>query len=102
MVNLRSHLVRDMIGSYEDTLDLTRTLPSLFVECYGGGGKGGGGTRYIEVPATPPPAPPAEEATMEEFTDEDEEKRTRKAMTQGAKSLQIPLGVSATSSVGTA
>ena len=99
MVNLRSHLVRDMIGSYEDTLDLTRSLQSLFVECYGGGGKGG--TRTIEVPATPPPAPPAEEATMVEFRDEEEEKRTRKAMTQGAKSLQIPLGTSTTSNVGT-
>lgn len=94
-------MVRSAIGSYEDTLDLTRSLQSLFVECYGGGG-GKGGTRTIEVPATPPPAPPAEEATMVEFTDEEEEKRTRKAMTQGAKSLQIPLGTGATSSVGTA
>ena len=95
-------MVRSAIGLYEDTLDLTRSLQSLFVECYGGGGKGG--TRYIEVPATPPPpppAPPAEEATMVEFSDEEEEKRTRKAMTQGAKSLQIPLGTGATSSVGT-
>lgn len=102
MVNLRSHLIRDMVGSYEDTLDLTRTLQSLFVECYGGGGGKGGGTRTIEVPATPPPAPPAEEATMVEFSDEEEEKRTRKAMTQGAKSLQIPLGASPVTTVGTA
>lgn len=102
MINLRSHLVRDTVGSYEDILDLTRSLQSVFVECYGGGGGKGGGTRTIEVPATPPPAPPAEEPMMEEFTDEDEEKRTRKAMTQGAKSLQIPLGASANSNVGTA
>ena len=93
-------MVRSYIGSYEDTLDLTRSLQSLFVECYGGGGKGGGPSTIV-VPATPPPAPPAEEATMVEFSDEEEEKRTRKALTQGAKSLQIPLGTSATSNVGT-
>lgn len=101
MINIRSHLVRDTIGSYEDTLDLTRSLESVFVECYGGGGKGGS-PQVIQTPATPPPAPPAEEPMMEEFTDEDEEKRVRKAMTQGAKSLQIPLGTSANSNVGTA
>lgn len=106
MVNLRSHLVRNMIGSYEDilgfedTLGLMKSLKSVFVECYGGGGKGA--PRVIETPAPPPPAPPSEEPMMEEFTDEDEEKRTRKAMIQGAKSLQIPLGASATSNVGTA
>jgi hypothetical protein len=104
MVNLRSHLVRNKIGIYEDTLDtlgLMKSLESVFVECYGGGG-GKGRPRVIETPAPPPPAPPAEEPVMEEFTDEDEEKRTRKAMIQGAKSLQIPLGASATSNVGTA
>ena len=94
-------MVRSAIGSYEDTLDLTRSLQSLFVECYGGGGKGGG-VQTIEVPAPPPPAPPVEEASMVEFSDEEEEKRTRKALTQGAKSLQIPLGAGATSNVGTA
>jgi hypothetical protein len=118
MVNLRSHLVRNKIGIYEDTswfedtLGLTKAQKSVFVECYGGGGKGA--PRVIEVPATPPPAPSApstpmaagdkgfDEATMEEFTDEEEEKRTRKAMTQGAKSLQIPLGSASGSNVGTA
>lgn len=105
MVNLRSHLarnrVRNSIESYDDTLGLMKPLKSVFVECYGGGG-GKGGPRVIETPAPPPPAPPSEEPMMVEFTDEDEEKRTRKAMTQGAKSLQIPLGASATSNVGTA
>lgn len=104
MVNLRSHLVRNRIGIHEEeeTLDLTRTLPSVFVECYGGGGKGGTRVEYIPTPTPPPPAPPAEEPTMTEFTDEDEDKRTRKAMIQGAKSLQIPLGTSTGGTVGTA
>ena len=66
----------------------------------GGGGKGGGGTTVI--PATPPPPPPEEEATMTEFTDEEADKLQRKAITQGAKSLQIPLGSAGTSTVGTA
>lgn len=99
MVEMKSFLVRPLIGSYEDSMVLTRSLESLF-NCYGGGGKGG--TKTVMVPATPPPAPPAEEATMVEFEDEEESKRTRTAMTQGAKSLQIPLGLGATSSVGTA
>ena len=67
----------------------------------GGGGKGGGGGTTV-VPATPPPPPPEEEATMTEFTDEEANKLQRKALTQGAKSLQIPLGSSGTSTVGTA
>ena len=66
----------------------------------GGGGKGGGTT---VVPATPPPPPPPEEeAKMTEFTDEEADKLQRKALTQGAKSLQIPLGSLGTSTVGTA
>ena len=65
----------------------------------GGGGKGGGTT---VVAATPPPPPPEEEAMMTEFTDEEADKLQRKAITQGAKSLQIPLGSSGTSTVGTA
>lgn len=117
MVNLRSHLVRNRIGiydDYDDTLGLMKSLKSVFVECYGGGG-GKGAPRVIETPAPPPPPAPSapstpmaagekgfDEATMEEYTDEDEEKRTRKAMKQGAKSLQIPLGASDTSNVGTA
>ena len=67
--------------------------------CFGGGGKGGGTT---VVPATPPPAPPAEEAKMTEFTDEEANKLQRKAITQGAKSLQIPLATAGISTVGTA
>ena len=69
------------------------------VTTQGGGGKGGGTT---VVPATPPPAPPAEEAMMTEFTDEEADKLQRKAITQGAKSLQIPLGGVGTATVGTA
>lgn len=64
-----------------------------------GGGKGGGTT---VVPATPPPPPPEAEAKMIEFTDEEADKLQRKALTQGAKSLQIPLGSVGTSTVGTA
>ena len=66
----------------------------------GGGGKGGGGTTV--VPATPPPPPPEEEAKMTEFTDEEADKLQRKAITQGAKSLQIPLATAGTGVVGTA
>ena len=69
------------------------------VTTQGGGGKGGGTT---VVPATPPPPPPEEEAMMTEFTDEQADKLQRKAITQGAKSLQIPLGSTGTSTVGTA
>ena len=65
----------------------------------GGSGKGGGTT---VVPATPPPPPPESEAKMTEFTDEEAAKLQRKALTQGAKSLQIPLGSLGTSTVGTA
>ena len=67
--------------------------------CFGGSGKGGGTT---VVPATPPPPPPESEAKMTEFTDEEADKLQRKALTQGAKSLQIPLGSLGTSTVGTA
>ena len=70
------------------------------VVCHGGGGKGGGTTTEY-IPAPIPPAPPAEEATMEEFTDEEEMKNQRKAMIEGAKSLQIPLGTAGGSTVGT-
>ena len=66
----------------------------------GGGGKGGGTTT---VAATPPPPPPEAEAKMTEFTNEEADKLQRKALTQGAKSLQIPLGGTAgNTTLGTA
>ena len=65
----------------------------------GGGGKGGGG-RTTVVPATPPPPPPESEAKMTEFTDEEADKLQRKALTQGAKSLQIPIATAGTGVVG--
>lgn len=70
--------------------------------CFGGGGsKGGGGTTV--VPATPAPPPPEAEAKMTEFTNEEADKLQRKALTQGAKSLQIPLGTTTGSAtLGTA
>lgn len=72
----------------EAEVRLTRNIES-HIDCYGGGGKGGSSPQVIDTP--PPPAPPAEEPTMEEFTDEEEEAQQRSAITQGAKSLQIPL-----------
>ena len=69
--------------------------------CFGGGGsKGGGGTTV--VPATPAPPPPEAEAKMTEFTDEEANKLQRKALTQGAKSLQIPLATAGSATLGTA
>ena len=65
----------------------------------GGGGKGGGTTT---IAATPPPLPPEEEAKMTEFTDEEANKLQRKALTQGAKSLQIPLATAGSATLGTA
>ena len=70
------------------------------VTTQGGGGKSGGGTTV--VPATPPPPPPEEEAKMTEFTDEEADKLQRKALTQGAKSLQIPLATAGSATLGTA
>lgn len=69
--------------------------------CYeGGGGKGGGTVQTVA--ATPTPAPPAEEATMKEFTDPNAEKSKLKSKTQGATSLQIPLGgIAGSASIGT-
>ena len=64
----------------------------------GGGGKGGGTTT---IAATPPPAPPETEAKMTEFTDEEANKLQRKAITQGAKSLQIPLATAGSATLGT-
>ena len=67
--------------------------------CYGGGGKS---PSVQTVAATPEPAPPAVEATMREYTDPNVDKNKVKAKTQGATSLQIPLGGLGTSgSVGT-
>ena len=69
--------------------------------CYGGGGKGSSPTVQT-VAATPPPAPPAEEAKMKEFTDPEAEKKKVLSKTQGANSLQIPLGqISGGSGIGT-
>ena len=65
----------------------------------GGGGKGGGTTT---IAATPPPPPPEAEAKMTEFTDEEANKLQRKALTQGAKSLQIPLATAGSATLGTA
>jgi hypothetical protein len=56
-----------------------------------GGGKGGAAPQPI---FTPPPAAPATEAAamVDVVTPEDELKKKKQAQTQGAKSLQIPLG----------
>lgn len=68
---------------------------------FGGSGKGGGGATV--VPSVPAPPPPESEAMMTEFTNEEADKLQRKALTQGAKSLQIPLGSTAGSTtLGTA
>jgi len=64
-----------------------------------GGGKGGGGTTVVKTP--PPPPPPEAEAKMTEFTDEEADKLQRKAITQGAKSLQIPLAAPSSGTIGT-
>lgn len=67
--------------------------------CYGGGGKS---PSVQTVAATPPPAPPVEEAKMKEFTDPLNDKNKLLAKTQGANSLQIPLGqISGSGSIGT-
>ena len=72
------------------------------VTTQGGGGKGSS-PAPVTVAAPPPPAPPETEAKMTEFTDEEANKLQRKALTQGAKSLQIPLGATTGNSiVGTA
>ena len=70
------------------------------VTTQGGSGKGGG--RTTTVAATPAPPPPEEEAKMTEFTDEEADKLQRKALTQGAKSLQIPLATAGSATLGTA
>lgn len=64
---------------------------------------GGKAPSVSTVSATPPPLPPIEEATMVEakLTPEAEKLKT-KALSQGAKSLQIPLGqISGGSGIGT-
>ena len=71
------------------------------VTTQGGGGKGSSPAPVI-VPATPPPPPPEAEAKMTEFTDEEADKLQRKALTQGAKSLQIPLATAGSATLGTA
>ncbi len=70
--------------------------------CYGGG-KGGSAPQPIYTP--PPAAPATEQAAMVDvITPEEELKKKKLAQTQGAKSLQIPLGdvtPVATSTIGT-
>lgn len=75
-----------------------RILSYWSIATYGGGKT----STPTVIPATPPPAPPAEEATMTEFTDEEQNKKKRTAISQGAKSLQIPLGGTTGATVGTA
>lgn len=83
---------------YLDLKDLNRSIRDPLI-CYGGGGKS---PSVQTVAATPTPAPPAEEATMREYTDPNADKTKLKAKTQGATSLQIPLGSLGTSgTVGT-
>lgn len=72
---------------------------SYSLDCFGGGGKGSPEPTY-----TPPPAAPAvqEAATMkttEELQSQDAMKK--KQQTQGANSLQIPLGGTTTSTTAT-
>lgn len=84
-----------------DYMSLDRAIPHPF-ECFGGGGKGGG-TTTTTIAATPEPPPPAEQAKMTEYVDPNTSKQKQKAKTQGATSLQIPLGgVSNSASIGTA
>lgn len=68
-----------------------------------GGGKGGSALQPIYTP--PPAAPATEQAAMVDvITPEEELKKKKLAQTQGAKSLQIPLGdvtPVATSTIGT-
>lgn len=67
--------------------------------CYGGGGKS---PSVQTVAAVPEPAPPAEEAAMREYTDPNVDKNKVKTKTQGATSLQIPLGqISGGAGIGT-
>lgn len=81
-----------------DELDYDRCINHPYI-CYGGGGKS---PKVQTIQATPPPPPPAEEATMVEFTDEELDKAKQTSKTQGAKSLQIPLGTIGTAgTVGT-
>lgn len=68
-------------------------------DCFGGGGKGAPAPTY-----TPPPAAPAvaEAATMKTADDlESQDAMKKKQQTQGAKSLQIPLGGDTTTGTST-
>lgn len=83
---------------FKESLCLDRSVKDS-INCYGGGGKS---PEVTTVAATPPPAPPVEEATMKPATDKTADKAKATAKSQGAASLQIPLGtVSSTSTVGT-
>ena len=86
--------IRQLAAFADCSLDRAVDHPYL---CYGGGGK----TPTVQtIAADPTPAPPAEEATLEEFADPTVEAEKRKARTQGATSLQIPL-VGSSSDSGT-
>jgi len=84
-------------------VDKVKRICSLYSVAKYGGGKSGPAVETVA--ATPTPAPAAAEATMEEFEDEELTKEKTAAKTQGAKSLQIPLGtlasVAPSATVGT-
>jgi len=85
---------------FKESLCLDRSVKDN-INCYGGGG-GKSSPKVTTVAATPQPAPPVEEATMKTATDKTADKAKATAKSQGAASLQIPLGtVSSTSTVGT-
>lgn len=90
---------------FKESLCLDRSVKDN-INCYGGGG-GKSSPKVTTVaatpqPAPPQPAPPVEEATMKTATDKTADKAKATAKSQGAASLQIPLGtVSSTSTVGT-
>ena len=91
-----------LAGFFQDSLDGEGFVSVMGINA--GGGKGGG---VVEKPVfVPPPVAPAvsEAATQDEaVTPEEEMKRKREAVKQGAKSLQIPMtgGETTDTSVGT-
>ena len=79
-----------------DVFDLEGSKDSL--ECFGGGGKG------ATTPApvyTPPATAPEVDETATLLEGEDDAKRVKEAQKVGAKSLQIPIVGTGTSTVGT-
>ncbi len=65
-----------------------------------GGVFGSKAPTVTEAAVAPPPAPASEDAMLEEFTDEDIDKKKKKAKTEGAASLQIPLGGASADLIG--